>query len=372
MGSSTESRADPLLSRPHVRPAILWAPLKDKPGWVRCDLCERRCIIAPGRYGACGVRKNIGGKLYTLVYGLLTAMNVDPIEKKPLFHFYPGSAVLSISTVGCNFYCKFCQNWLISQSRLEKGLYGEYVPPEEVVRAALKSDSDGIAYTYNEPTIFLEYILDVAKLAKKHGLFNVMVTNGYATPEAVKEMAPYMDAATVDFKGAGNREFYKKYIGVLDPEKIYNTILEMKKHGMWIEITNLVVPKVGDKEEDVRRLARWIVENLDPETPFHLLRFYPHYKMKHLPPTDVAKLERLAEIAREEGLVHVYIGNVPGHPLEHTYCPRCGYRVIERAGVYIVGFHLTEENRCPRCGYKLNIRGELRGLKRKRFFLEFL
>ena len=368
MDASKASERDPLLSRPHVRPAILWKPVPGKKGWVKCDLCERRCIIAPGRYGACGVRKNIGGKLYTLVYGLLTAMNVDPIEKKPLFHFYPGSAVLSISTVGCNFFCKFCQNWEISQSRLEKGLYGRYVPPEEVVRAALRAGADGIAYTYNEPTIFLEYVLDVARLAKKHGLFNMMVTNGYATPEAVEEMAPYMDAATVDFKGGANKEFYKKYIGVLDPDRIFDTILAMRDHGMWIEITNLVVPKVGDREEDVRRLARWIVENLGPETPFHLLRFFPHYKMMNFPPTPVETLERLAKAAKDEGLVHVYIGNVPGHPLEHTYCPKCGLRVITRRSVWVTEYKLTSDNRCPRCGYKLNIRGEYRGTSRLLMF----
>ena len=363
MAEPAPGQTDPLLSRPHVRPARLWRPVPGKPGWVQCDLCERRCLIAPGRYGACGVRKNIGGKLYTLVYGLLTAMNVDPIEKKPLYHFHPGSAVLSISTVGCNFFCKFCQNWVISQSRLEKGLYGVYKSPEEVVEAALEAGADGIAYTYNEPTIFFEYMYDVAKLAKKHGLYNMMVTNGYATPEAVRELGSLMDAATVDFKGGGNREFYKKYIGVLDPEKIFNTILEMKRQGWWIEITNLVVPRVGDREEDIRRLAAWIRDNLGPETPFHLLRFYPHYKMRDFPPTPVETLEHLAKVAMEEGLAHVYIGNVPGHPLENTYCPRCKLLVIRRMGVYIVDYRLTEDNRCPRCGYKLNIRGKYRGPK---------
>lgn len=338
---------------------------------MKCNLCERRCIIAPGRYGACGVRKNINGKLYTLVYGLLTAMSVDPIEKKPMFHFYPGSSVLSISTVGCNFFCKFCQNWVISQSRLEKGLYGVYKTPEDVVSAALEVGADGIAYTYNEPTIFYEFMYDTARLAKKHGLFNIMVTNGYMTPEAVDDISPYMDAATVDFKGGGNREFYKKYVGVLDPDKIFNTLLAMKEKDWWIEITNLVVPEVGDKPEDVRRLAKWIVEHLGPQTPFHLLRFFPHYKMSNLPPTPVETLEKLARIAREEGLLYVYIGNVPGHPLEHTYCPRCGYRVIEREGVYIRRYNLDREGRCPRCGYKIHIRGEYRG-GRGTYFLDLI
>jgi len=309
----------------------------------------------------CGVRKNVDGKLYTLVYGLLTAANVDPIEKKPLYHFYPGSRVLSIATVGCNFFCKFCQNWEISQSRLEKGLYGVFRTPEEVVEAALATQSDGISYTYNEPTIFFEFMYDTAKLAKKHGLFNTMVTNGYATPEAIDMLGNLMDAATVDFKGGGNKEFYRKFIGVPDPEPIFETILAMRDKGWFVEITNLVVPEVGDKEEDVRRLARWIVENLGEETPFHLLRFYPHYKMKDYPPTPVETLERLAKVSMEEGLVHVYIGNVVPHELEHTYCPKCGYLVIKRYGFYIVEWRLTEDNRCPRCGYKLNIRGEYRG-----------
>ncbi len=316
------------------------------------------------------MRKNINGKLYTLVYGLLTAMNIDPIEKKPLFHFNPGSAVLSISTVGCNFFCEFCQNWVISQSRLEKGLYGVYKTPEEVVEAALEYGADGIAYTYNEPTIFFEFMYDTARLAKKHGLYNMMVTNGFMTPEAIRMIGPYMDAVTVDFKGGANKEFYKKYIGVPNPEKIFDSLLEMKRQGWWIEITNLVVPEVGDKPEDVARLSKWIVENLGPETPFHLLRFYPHYKLDYLPPTPVETLEKLAEIAKKQGLLYVYIGNVPGHPLEHTYCPNCGALVIERAGVYIRRYLLDKDNRCPKCGYKLHIKGTYKG--GKLYFVDLL
>jgi pyruvate formate lyase activating enzyme len=288
-------------------------------------------------------------------------MNVDPIEKKPLYHFEPGSGVLSISTVGCNFYCMFCQNWEISQSRLEKGLYGKYVEPEEVVKRAIEVGAEGIAYTYNEPTIFYEYMYDVARLAKKHGLYNMMVTNGYMTPEAIREIGRYMDAATVDFKGGGNPEFYRKFMGVPDPDPIFDAILEMKRQGWWIEITNLVVPKYGDREEDVRKLARWIVENLGDETPFHLLRFHPDYKLLDLPPTPVETLEKLAEAAKQEGLKHVFIGNVWGHPLENTYCPRCGYPVIERRGFAIVAWRLTKDNRCPRCGYHVKLRGRFHG-----------
>ena len=349
-----------LVDRPHVREARFWEPVPGKPGYVRCNLCHRRCVIAPGRYGVCGVRKNIGGKLYTLVYGLLTAANLDPIEKKPLMHFHPGSLVYSVSTVGCNFFCKFCQNWEISQARLEKGLYGTYVSPEEAVEEAKRLGADGISYTYNEPTIFYEWMLDTARLAKREGLFNTIVTNGYMTPEALAEFAPYLDAATVDFKGSGNREFYRKFMGVPDPDPIYETLLEMKKRNIFIEVTDLIVPLVGDDEGDLRRLARWVADNLGPETPFHLLRFYPHYKMLGYPPTPVKTLEKLAAAAKEEGLEYVYIGNVWGHPLEDTYCPRCGYRVVDRQGFRIVEWNLTEDNRCPRCGYKLNIVGTYR------------
>ena len=346
-----------LLKKPHVREARIWSALEERQGWVRCDLCHRRCIIAPEKYGACGVRKNIGGKLYTLVYGLLSAMNVDPIEKKPLIHFHPGSRVVSISTVGCNFFCQFCQNFEISQSRLEKGLYGMLRTPESVVYKAMELGADGVTFTYNEPTIFFEFMYDVAREAKKRGLLTTIVTNGYMTPEMVDEMGSLMDAATVDFKGGGDPEFYRKIMFVPDPEPIFETILAMKDKGWWIEITNLVVPQVGDKPEYIRRLARWVYENLDPEIPFHLLRFHPDYKLLHLPPTPVETLERLAKIAAEEGLRHVYIGNVWGHPLENTYCPKCGYKVIERYGFSIVSWKLGEDNRCPRCGYRLRIKG---------------
>ncbi len=345
--------------RPNIREARLWRRHSGRDGWVICDLCYRRCPVAPGKYGACGVRKNIDGKLYTLVYGLLSSMALDPIEKKPLLHFNPGSVVLSISTVGCNFFCQFCQNRIISQSRLEKGLMGVQETPDGVVEKAVYYGAHGITYTYNEPTIFIEFLEDTAREAKKHGLFNTMVTNGYATPEAVDELGNLIDAATVDFKGGGNRDFYRKIMRVPDPEYIYESLKAMKDKGWFIEVTNLVVPKIGDKPEDVRRMARWIVENLGPETPFHLLRFHPDYKLRDLPYTPVETLEKLAAIAKEEGLEYVYIVNVWGHPLESTYCPKCGYKVIERIGFSIVRHELAEDNRCPRCGYKINIKGNV-------------
>jgi len=338
-----------------ISKAKFWRPIEDKPGYVQCNLCHRKCTIAPGAYGVCGVRKNIDGELYTLVYGLLTAANLDPIEKKPLMHFKPRSYVFSISTVGCNFFCQFCQNWEISQSRLERGLYGEYCEPSDIVRIAKKYNADGISYTYNEPTIFYELMYDVAVLAKREGLFNTMVTNGYMSIEAVRDIAPYMDAATVDFKGGGNKDFYRKVMNVPDPSPIYETLIEMKEKGIFIEVTNLVVPKIGDNADDIKALARWIIDNLGPETPFHLLRFYPHYKLLDLPPTPEETIDRLAKIAKNEGLHYVYVGNIWGHELEHTYCPKCGFRVIERRGFYIIRWNLVDGNKCPKCGFKLNI-----------------
>jgi pyruvate formate lyase activating enzyme len=344
--------------RPGVKLAAHWISLGD--GRVRCDLCHRRCIIVPGAFGACGVRYNYNGQLYTVVYGILTAANADPIEKKPLMHFHPGASVFSISTAGCNFYCKFCLNWVLSQSRRDR-VYGEPWEPEDVVEAAKRSGCHGISYTYNEPTVFYEFFYDTAKLAKKEGLFNTIVTNGYMTPEAIRELGGLVDAATVDFKGCGNVEFYRKYMGVPDPSPIFESIREMKRQGWWIEITNLVVPEVGDKREDVEKLAKWVVENLGPETPFHLLRFHPDYLLQDLPSTPVKTLEELADVALKCGLKHVYIGNVWGHELENTYCPRCGELVVERRGFFITKWHLKEGFTCPKCGYKLNFRGEFHG-----------
>lgn len=349
------------LNNPGVKEALFYERIDGNR--VRCNLCYKRCIVVDGAFGACGVRANRGGKLYSLVYGLLTASNPDPIEKKPLMHFNPGSCVFSISTVGCNFYCRFCQNWVISQSRRDS-LYGEPFEPEEVIDEAIKSGCQGLSYTYNEPTVFYEFMLDTAKLAKSRGLFNTMVTNGYMTPEAVDTLAKYIDAATVDFKGSGNRDFYRSFMGVLDPEPTYQTILEMKRHDWWIEVTNLIIPYYGDKLEDFVKLAKWIVENLGEETPVHLLRFYPQYMMEDIPPTPVETLERFAKIGFELGLKHIYIGNVGGHELENTYCPSCGRLVVKRMGFYVIEWRLKEDYICPYCGKKLNFRGKYWSRKR--------
>jgi len=322
---------------------------------VKCNLCARRCVIKEGQSGFCRVRKNINGKLYSLVYGKAVSAAVDPIEKKPLFHFHPGSSVMSIATVGCNFRCKFCDNWVISQ---EEEIYGKNLPPSRVVELALKYNCQGISYTYTEPTIFFEYAYETAKIAKEKGLFNTFVTNGYMTPEAIKTIATYLDAATVDFKGSANPEFYRKISAVPSVEPIFESLMEMKRQGIFIEITNLIVPKYGDSMEDLRKLAKWIVDNLGPETPFHILRFHPDYQLIDVPSTPLETLIKAREIALEEGLHYVYIGNVPGHEGENTYCPNCGELLIERYGFTILNWKITSNGKCPNCGYKLNIIGE--------------
>jgi pyruvate formate lyase activating enzyme len=288
-------------------------------------------------------------------YGKACSMAVDPITKKPLAHFHPGSLVLSIAAGGCNFRCEFCDNWMISQ---EKEIRGRDVPPGEVVKAARDNGCQGISYTYTEPTIFLEYAYDTAVLAKQVGFFNTFVTNGYMTKEAVQTIAPVLDAATVDFKGGADPEFYRKFSAVPSVEPIFESLKEMKRHDIHVEITNLVVPKTGDSMERIRELAVWIRDNLGKDTPFHLLRFHPDYKLTDIQSTSIATLEEACKVSREAGLNYVYIGNVPGHPYENTYCPNCRELVVKRYSFEIVGWNLTKDMRCPKCGYSIAIKGQ--------------
>ncbi|MHA1754704.1 MAG: AmmeMemoRadiSam system radical SAM enzyme [Candidatus Odinarchaeia archaeon] len=324
---------------------------KKEKNLVKCNLCERRCVIKSGAVGYCRVRKNVDGKLYSLVYDKIVSANPDPIQKKPLFHFAPGSSVLSISTPGCNFRCDFCCNWVISQ---KEDILGEAIPPEELVKLAIKLNCQGISYTYTEPTIFFEIAYDTSKIAKENGLFNTFVTNGYMTPEAIKEISPYLDAATVDFKGSGNREFYKKHCAVSDVEPIYESLKVLKEERVFIEITNLVIPQIGEYKSDLKNLCDWIVENLGEETPFHLLAFFPSYKINNIPRTSIQLIDESVKIALNSSLKHVYSGNVPGHRMENTYCPSCGSLVIKRYNVYLEEYKLNKSI-CPYCGYKLNI-----------------
>ena len=321
---------------------------------VKCNLCSRRCIIPESTVGFCKVRKNVQGTLESLVYARACAANVDPIEKKPLWHFHPGSLVMSVATIGCNFRCEFCQNWEISQ---EGNISGENLQPEKVVELAKQQSCSGISYTYTEPTIFFEYAYDTARLSHQKGLFNTFVTNGYMTSEAVKTISPFLEAATVDFNGSGDKDFYREFSSVPSVEPIYECLQEIKRHNIHIEITNLVIPRIGDSMERLRELAGWIKTNLGEDTPLHLLAFRPEYKVTNLPSTPVKTIEEACQVAHEEGLNYVYAGNVPGHKLENTYCPKCGMLVIERLGLSILGWNLTPDNKCVKCGFLIPIKG---------------
>ncbi len=323
---------------------------------VKCCLCARRCLISDGSTGFCLVRKNQGGTLYTLNYGKAVSAGVDPIGKKPLSHFNPGALVASVAAAGCNFRCQFCDNWMISQ---DHEVAGSPLPPEEIVKLAQDNHCQGISYTYTEPTIFMEYAYDTARLAHEAGLFNTFVTNGYMTPEAVKKVAPYLDAATVDFKAGGDPGFYKSISAVPSVEPIYEALKELKVQGVHVEITNLVVPKIGASMDRIRTMAKWIHDYLGADTPFHLLRFHPDYKLTTIPATDVVTLERAYMTAKSQGLNYVYLGNVPGHPSENTYCPNCETTVIKREAFDITQWNLTADMRCPVCGQQIPIKGKL-------------
>ena len=341
-----------MLPKQPLHEAMLYKRMSEKT--VKCNLCARLCTISDGKTGFCLVRKNEGGKLHALSYGKACSIAVDPITKKPLAHFFPGSMVLSIATGGCNFRCEFCDNWMISQ---EQDPEGTELPPQDVVRKAYENNCQGISYTYTEPTIFFEYAYDTATLAKKVGLFNTFVTNGYMTTDAVKTVAPVLDAATVDFKGGADPEFYKKFSAVPSVEPIFAALTEMKRHDIHVEITNLVVPRMGDSLDRIRNLAIWIKDHMGKDTPFHLLRFHPDYKLTELASTPLEVLEKACKVSREVGLHYVYIGNVPGHPYENTYCPNCHELVVKRFSFEIVRWNLSKDMRCPKCGYKIAIKG---------------
>jgi pyruvate formate lyase activating enzyme len=295
--------------------------------------------------GLCGVRENISGILYTLVYGKLVSRAVDPIEKKPLFHFLPGTSAYSIATVGCNFKCKNCQNWEISQSpKLQKTIEGYDFTPEEIVREAKHLGCASVAYTYTEPVIFMEYALDTAKIAIKQGIKNLFVTNGYITEEALKVIAHYIHGINIDLKSM-NDDFYRKNCGAL-LEPVLDSIKLHKKLGLWIEITTLIIPELNDSKENIKGIAEFI-RDLGTEIPWHVSGFYPAYKLLDIPPTTIETIHKVREIGLESGLRYVYEGNIPGEG-EHTYCYKCGERVIGRYG-YKIENKIMNGN-CPACG----------------------
>ncbi len=328
-----------------IKEAMLYRPLESNK--VSCFLCHHNCQIAPEKYGICGVRQNRRGKLFTRVYGDAIAAHVDPIEKKPLYHFLPGTNSFSVATAGCNFRCSFCQNWQISQAskRKDLGNHGQEYSPRDIVCAAKKYRCQSISYTYTEPTIFFEYAYDSAMLAKKEGLANVFVTNGYMRPEALETIHPYLDACNVDLK-AFDENFYKEMCGAhLQP--VLDSIRLMKKLGIWVEVTTLIIPGRNDSEGELAQIARFIRE-VDPNIPWHISRFHPDYKYRDSDATPVESLRLAHSIGIKEGLRFIYIGNVLGES-EGTACPGCGKMLIARHGFYIAGNEIRD-GRCPFCG----------------------
>jgi pyruvate formate lyase activating enzyme len=320
-------------------------------GKVKCSLCRFRCLIAEGQRGVCGVRENREGVLYTLVYGRSIAENVDPIEKKPLFHYHPGSKSFSIATVGCNFRCLHCQNADISQwHHTGRPIAGHDLPPAEIVRRAKAAGCRSIAYTYTEPTIFLEYAYDTAVLASREGIGNVFVTNGYITPEALEAVAPFLDAANVDLKGFSEK-FYREIAGAT-LQGVLDSLKEYRRLGIWIEVTTLIIPGHNDGEADLKGIARFIADELGAHVPWHVTAFYPTYKMMDSPPTPAATLRKARQIGLDAGLRYVYEGNIPGEGGENTFCPACGKVVIERYG-FRLGQVRTEGGKCGFCGEKI-------------------
>jgi pyruvate formate lyase activating enzyme len=326
-----------------VREALLYEKIGD--GKVQCGLCNHRCQISPGKRGICAVRENRDGTLYSLVYGKIIAKHIDPIEKKPLFHFHPGSRSYSIATVGCNFRCLHCQNSEISQYPKEyPGIPGDDITPEQVVAEAERAGCRSISYTYTEPTIFFEFAYDCARLAKEKGIKNVFVSNGYTTPEATRLIAPYLDGNNIDLKG--DDAFYKKICGARQ-QPVLDTIKLMKELGVWVEVTTLLIPPYNDSEDFLQEIAGFI-QSIDDAMPWHVTQFYPTYQLMDSPRTPVNTLRRAREIGLQAGLKHVYEGNVPGEGGENTYCPSCGELLIERFG-FSLGTIRMKNAQCTQC-----------------------
>ncbi len=337
-----------------MKETYLYKKLSNKK--VQCKTCAHYCVIKKGERGICGTRENQNGKLYSLVYGKPCAVNIDPIEKKPFFHFLPGSRSLSIATVGCNLSCKNCQNWTISQGPKLFGKINEKeISPKEIVDTALKNKLPSISYTYTEPTIFLEYALDIMKLARKAGLKNNFVSNGFMSKESAKLVIPYLDANNIDIKSFSDK-FYRENCGAkLQP--ILDTAKLMKKSGIWVEITTLVIPTLNDSEKIFKEIAKFIYQELGSETPWHISQFCGaiSWKLQRIPDTPVETLERAYEIGKEIGLKYVYTGNVPGLSSEGTFCPKCNTLMINRVGYSVERY--DKNGKCSKCGENLNIIG---------------
>ncbi len=330
-----------------LKTALYWSSAGS--GKVQCWLCPRQCLIPRGGRGFCRARKNIQGKLYCLTYGQPVAIHLDPIEKKPFFHVYPGTRSFSIASAGCNLRCKFCQNWEISQLDPES-VKVDFVLPEEIVRQAKLSGARTIAFTYTEPTVFYEYMLDVAKLATIEGIPCVMHSAGFINPEPLRQLAPYLTAADIDLKGFSEKYYSSFCEGSL--KNVLESLKILKEKGVWLEVTNLIIPSANDSDQDIRSLCSWVKDNLGPDTPLHFSRFFPMYKLADLSPTPLKTLLKAGQIARDAGLHYVYVGNIQEDAGEDTFCAVCGKLLIKRAGYTVLEDNIVE-GKCKYCGAKI-------------------
>ncbi len=319
---------------------------------VTCELCPRYCTIPEGGAGDCRVRVNIDGKLIATTYGRPSSVHIDPVEKKPLYHFYPGSAVFSIATAGCNLHCRNCQNWQLSQRGGEEMERIYRAEPADVVAAALEEDSHAIAYTYSDPIIFYEYVYDTSVLAHEQGLKNIFITAGYINEKPMRRLCRVIDATNIDLKAFDDGFYRRNCSGTLKP--VLDAMVIAREEGVWLEVTNLVIPTLNDDIATVRKMAHWIRDNLGEETPLHFSRFSPHYQMRNLPPTPVESLQRVWQEAKDAGLKYVYIGNIYGHRSESTYCPNDNTRLIHRVGFSVEEYNLTRDGRCPVCNQSVS------------------
>ncbi len=336
--------AGPKLKGVARHPARHWRALADNK--VKCELCPRGCEVADVERGYCGVRENQGGKYQTLVYGTVCSANVDPIEKKPLFHYLPGTSAFSIATAGCNIECKFCQNWEISQYRPEQ-VESVVVPPAELVKACKTRGAPTIAYTYSEPTVFYEYMHDVAAAGRQQGIGSVMISNGYMQEKPLRELCRQLTGVKVDLKAFTEKFYQETCAGELKP--VLAALEVLKSTGIWFELVVLIVPTLNDSRDEIRQMAEWIVKHLGPDVPLHFSRFHPTYRVTNLPQTPVATLEMCRQVALDAGVRHVYAGNVPGHPSESTYCHGCHKQLIRRVGFQVTAIEI-KGGKCPKCG----------------------
>ncbi|RMF97816.1 MAG: AmmeMemoRadiSam system radical SAM enzyme [Candidatus Schekmanbacteria bacterium] len=316
---------------------------------IECEICPKKCRVADMERGYCGNKENHGGKYYTLVYSRPCAIHTDPIEKKPLFHYLPGTTAFSLATAGCNFECKFCQNWEIAQFRPEQ-VDSIYLSPEDVCREAKRKGAPSVACTYSEPVVFYEYMHDIAVYGRKIGINTVMISNGFIQKEPMEELCKYLAAVKIDLK-AFTEKFYKDTCsGELKP--VLDTLQLLKNRGMWFEIVVLIIPTLNDSKKEIREMCQWIVKNLGRDVPVHFSRFHPTYKIKNLPITPISTLEMARNTAMNEGVNFAYIGNVPGHPGESTYCPNCRKKIIGRIGYYITSIGI-KKGRCVYCNHSI-------------------